>query len=85
MGAGTRRELENWGCYADLLPEQSCSESTAKALCENVQYDEEICLFRAEEASDVLIRFHSRPAPSQSHSNSRQRLGARTCRLHTAV
>ena len=56
MGAGTRRELENWGCYADLLPEQSCSESLAKALCENVQYDEEICLFRAEEASDVLIK-----------------------------
>lgn len=56
MGAGTRRELENWGCYADLMPEQSCSESLAKALCENVQYDEEICLFRAEEASDVLIK-----------------------------
>ena len=56
MGSGTRRELENWGCYADLLPEQSCSESLAKALCENVQYDEEICLFRAEEASDVLIK-----------------------------
>ena len=56
MGAGTRRELENWGCYADLLPEQSCSESLAKALCENVQYDEEICLFRAEEASDVLTK-----------------------------
>lgn len=56
MGAGTRKELENWGCYADLLPEQSCSESLAKALCENVQYDEEICLFRAEEASDVLIK-----------------------------
>ncbi len=56
MGAGTRKELENWGCYADLVPEQSCSESLAKALCENVQYDEEICLFRAEEASDVLIK-----------------------------
>lgn len=56
MGAGTRRELENWGCYADLLPEHSCSESLAKALCENVQYDEEICLFRAEEASDVLTK-----------------------------
>ena len=56
MGAGTRKEMENWGCYADLLPEQSCSESLAKALCENVQYDEEICLFRAEEASDVLIK-----------------------------
>ena len=56
MGAGTRRELENWGCYADLLPEQSCSESLAKALCAHVQYDEEICLFRAEEASDVLIK-----------------------------
>lgn len=56
MGAGTRKELENWGCYADLLPEQSCSESLAKALCENVQYDEEICLFRAEEASDVLTK-----------------------------
>lgn len=56
MGAGTRKELENWGCYADLVPEQSCSESLAKALCENVQYDEEICLFRAEEASDVLTK-----------------------------
>lgn len=56
MGAGTRKELENWGCYADLLPEQSCSESLAKVLCENVQYDEEICLFRAEEASDVLTK-----------------------------
>ena len=56
MGAGTRRELENWGCYADLMPEQSCSESLAKALCENVQYDEEICLFRAEEASDILTK-----------------------------
>lgn len=56
MGAGTRKELENWGCYADLVPEQSCSESLAKALCDNVQYDEEICLFRAEEASDVLIK-----------------------------
>lgn len=54
MGAGTRRELENWGCYADLVPDQSCSESLAEALCENVQYDEEICLFRAEEASDIL-------------------------------
>ena len=56
MGAGTRKELENWGCYADLVPEQSCSESLAKALCDNVQYDEEICLFRAEEASDVLTK-----------------------------
>lgn len=56
MGAGTRKEMENWGCYADLVPEQSCSESLAKALCENVQYDEEICLFRAEEASDVLTK-----------------------------
>lgn len=56
MGAGTRRELENWGCYADLMPEQSCSESLAKALCENAQYDEEICLFRAEEASDILTK-----------------------------
>ena len=54
MGAGTCRELENWGCYADLMPEQSCSESLAEALCENVRYDEEICLFRAEEASDIL-------------------------------
>jgi len=56
MGAGTRRELENWGCYAELMPKQSCSESLAEALCENVQPDEEICLFRAEEASDVLIK-----------------------------
>lgn len=56
MGAGTRRELENWGCYADLMPEQSCSESLAEALGENVQPDEEICLFRAEEASDVLTK-----------------------------
>ena len=56
MGAGTRRELENWGCYADLLPEQSCSESLAKALCAHAEPDEAICLFRAEEASDVLIK-----------------------------
>ena len=51
MGAGTRRELENWGCYADLLPEQSCSESLAKALCAHAEPDEAICLFRA-----VLIK-----------------------------
>lgn len=56
MGAGTRRELENWGCYADLLPEQSCSESLAKALCAHAEPDEAICLFRAEEASDVLTK-----------------------------
>ena len=56
MGAGTRRELENWGCYADLLPEQSCSESLAKALCAYAEPDEAICLFRAEEASDVLTK-----------------------------
>ena len=70
MGAGTRRELENWGCYADLLPEQSCSESLAKALCENVQYDEEICLFRAEEASDVLIKTPAgKTVPCGGHSD----------------
>lgn len=56
MGAGTRRELENWGCYADLVPEQSCSESLAKALCAHAEPDEVICLFRAEEASDVLTK-----------------------------
>ena len=56
MGAGTRKELENWGCYADLVPEQSCSESLAKALCAHAEPDEAICLFRAEEASDVLIK-----------------------------
>lgn len=56
MGAGTRRELENWGCYADLLPEQSCSESLVKALCAHAEPDEAICLFRAEEASDVLTK-----------------------------
>ncbi len=39
MGAGTRRELENWGCYADLCRNSPCSESLGKkALCENVQY-----------------------------------------------
>lgn len=56
MGAGTRKELENWGCYADLVPEQSCSESLAKALCAHAEPDEVICLFRAEEASDVLTK-----------------------------
>ena len=56
MGAGTRKELENWGCYADLVPEQSCSESLAKALCAHAEPDEAICLFRAEEASDVLTK-----------------------------
>lgn len=56
MGAGTRKELENWGCYADLMPEQSCSESLAKALCAHAEPDEAICLFRAEEASDVLTK-----------------------------
>lgn len=56
MGAGTRKELENWGCYADLVPEQSCSESLAKALCAHAEPDEVICLFRVEEASDVLTK-----------------------------
>ena len=56
MGAGTRKELENWGCYADLVPEQSYSESLAKALCAHAEPDEAICLFRAEEASDVLTK-----------------------------
>ena len=56
MGAGTRKELENWGCYADLMPEQSCSESLAEALCTHAEPDEDICLFRAEEASDVLTK-----------------------------
>lgn len=56
MGAGTRKELENWGCYADLVPEQSCSESLAKALCAHAEPDEAICLFRAEDASDVLTK-----------------------------
>ncbi|MFR3436036.1 MAG: uroporphyrinogen-III C-methyltransferase [Coprococcus sp.] len=56
MGAGTRKELENWGCYADLVPEQSCSGSLAKALCAHAEPDEAICLFRAEEASDVLTK-----------------------------
>ena len=56
MGAGSRKELENWGCYADLVPEQSCSESLAKALCAHAEPDEAICLFRAEEASDVLTK-----------------------------
>lgn len=56
MGAGTRKELENWGCYADLVPEQSCSESLAKALCAHAEPDEVICLFRAEAASDVLTK-----------------------------
>lgn len=56
MGAGTRKELENWGCYADLVPEQSCSESLAKALCAHAEPDEAICLFRAEEASDVMTK-----------------------------
>ena len=56
MGAGTRKELENWGCYADLVPEQSCSESLAKALCAHAEPDEVICLFRAEEASDILTK-----------------------------
>ena len=56
MGAGTRKEMENWGCYADLVPEQSCSESLAKALCAHAEPDEAICLFRAEEASDVLTK-----------------------------
>lgn len=56
MGAGTRKEMENWGCYADLVPEQSCSESLAKALCAHAEPDEAICLFRAEEAPDVLTK-----------------------------
>ena len=56
MGAGTRKEMENWGGYADLVPEQSCSESLAKALCAHAEPDEAICLFRAEEASDVLTK-----------------------------
>ena len=56
MGAGTSKEMENWGCYADLVPEQSCSESLAKALCAHAEPDEAICLFRAEEASDVLTK-----------------------------
>ena len=57
MGAGTRKELENWGCYADLLPNSPCSESLAKKPCVRMfSTDEAICLFRAEETSDVLIK-----------------------------
>lgn len=54
IGRGTAETLVSHGYYADLVPEQSCSESLAKALCRHVRADGQVLLFRAREASDVL-------------------------------
>ncbi|MGN0203388.1 MAG: uroporphyrinogen-III C-methyltransferase [Coprococcus sp.] len=63
MGSGTKRALEDYGYYADLIPEQSCSESLAEALCREIvqnRTDEQtaeqpkVLMFRAQEASGVL-------------------------------
>lgn len=63
MGSGTKQALEERGYYADILPEQSCSDSLAKALCRRIQRDfsdktaaeqPEVYMFRAQEASQVL-------------------------------
>lgn len=56
MGRGTREALASHGYYADLIPERSCSEALAEALCREVERDSDVLMFRAKEASDVLAR-----------------------------
>lgn len=63
MGSGTKQALEEQGYYADIVPEQSCSDSLAKALCRGIKQNSsdesaavqpEVYMFRAQEASKVL-------------------------------
>lgn len=56
MGNGTKEALASHGYYADLVPEQSCSESLAEALCRQAADGGDVLMFRAKEASDVLAQ-----------------------------
>jgi uroporphyrinogen III methyltransferase/synthase len=54
IGRGTEEALADYGYYADLVPETSCSESLAEALCQQADTDSDVLLFRAKEAADIL-------------------------------
>lgn len=57
IGIGTAKALEANGLYADLIPEEACSDSLAEALCSEIKKDQaeaQVLMFRAEEASPVL-------------------------------
>ncbi|MDO5538492.1 MAG: uroporphyrinogen-III C-methyltransferase [Eubacteriales bacterium] len=54
LGAGTARELESHGCYADLIPEKYYAEDLGEALTDVCTGAEKILIFRAAIGSPEL-------------------------------
>ncbi|EET62349.1 porphyrin biosynthesis protein HemD [Marvinbryantia formatexigens DSM 14469] len=55
LGNGTGKELEKYGCYADLMPQQAYAQELGKALAEACRGGERILLFRAAAGSQELL------------------------------
>lgn len=55
LGGGTKKELEKYGCYADLMPQQAYAEELGRALAEKCRGGERILLFRAAAGSPELV------------------------------
>ncbi len=54
LGSGTGRELEKYGCYADLMPEKAYAQELGRALAPKCRGGEKILLFRAAVGSPEL-------------------------------
>lgn len=55
LGSGTKKELEKYGCYADLMPQQAYAEELGRALAKECRGGEKILLFRAAAGSTELV------------------------------
>lgn len=55
LGAGTARELESCGCYADLMPEKYYAEELGETLADACTGAEKILIFRAAIGSPELV------------------------------
>lgn len=69
IGSGTRKALEAYGLFADVMPEIYCAKALGELLAKEVRQDEEVFIFRAEKGSqalnealdDVKICYHDVP------------------------
>ena len=56
IGEGTAGELENWGLYPDLVPEQYDGDHLGEALAGRVKVGEKILIPRARIDNQTLVR-----------------------------
>lgn len=60
VGSGTGEYLEQFGFYADYMPECYITESLAKGLCSVVQKEEKVLIPRAKQGSKLLTEILDR-------------------------